>query len=157
MRSVGIRKCHLQAAATQHQASCMLRSSPGLHVASSGTYVLPVTPNTMWPLCSCRIIWGYPMATTYNTCRCYSPDFTLDWPSWYVTESNCVVLGQIAAAAAATATVIGFSIVPHITNCCGNRLPMCAFRKNRSNFPSYWELTCWIQSPYSTTTNRYML
>lgn len=55
-------------------------------------------PNTMWPPCSCRIIWGYPMATTYNTCCCYSPDFTLGWPSWYMTESNRVVLGQIAAA-----------------------------------------------------------
>jgi hypothetical protein len=54
--------------------------------------------NTMWPPCSCRIIWGYPMATTYDTCCCYSPDFTLGWPSWYVTESNRVVLGQTAAA-----------------------------------------------------------
>jgi hypothetical protein len=57
-------------------------------------------PNTMWPPCSCWIIWGDAMAMAYNTCCCYSPDFTLGWPSWYVTESNRVVLGQIAAATA---------------------------------------------------------
>ena len=70
-------------------------------------------PNTMWPPCSCRIIWGYPMATAYNTGCCYSPDFTLGWPSWYVTESNRVVLGQIAAA---TATATRFICVTHTDN-----------------------------------------
>ena len=49
------------------------------------------------------------------------------------------------------------TVVPHIASCCGNCLPMCAFRKNWSNFPSHWQLTRWIQSPYSTIANRYML
>lgn len=72
-------------------------------------------PNTMWPPCSCRIIWGHPMAMAHNTRCCYSPDFTLGWPSWYVTESNRVVLGQIAAATA-TATAIRFICVTHTDN-----------------------------------------
>jgi len=76
-----------------------------MHLNQHVTY-----PNTMWPPCSCRIIWGYPMATAYNTCCCYSPDFTRGWPSWYVTESNRVVLGQIAAA---TATATRFICVTH--------------------------------------------
>jgi hypothetical protein len=43
MGSLRIRTHQLQAAAAQHQASCMLCSSLGLHVASSSTYVLPIT------------------------------------------------------------------------------------------------------------------
>jgi len=76
-------------------------------------------PNTMWPPCSCWIIWGYPMATAYNTHCCYSPDFTLGWPSWYITESNCIVLGQIAAA---TATATRFICVTHTQTHTDNRL-----------------------------------
>lgn len=43
VNEIRIRTHQLQAAAIQHQASCMLHSSLGLHVASSGTYVLPIT------------------------------------------------------------------------------------------------------------------
>jgi hypothetical protein len=103
-------------------------------------------PNAMWPPCSCRIIWCYPTATTDNTCCCYSPDFTLDWPSWHVTESNCVVLGQIAAA---TATAIGFICVTHTDN----RLVLmhlmvisyCIYLFNRNRFIS---CTCLLLNGY---------
>jgi hypothetical protein len=82
-----------------HPISVVLQCSLlSIHITDMHLKQQVTHPNTMWPPCSCRIIWGYPMATTYNTCCCYSPDFTLGWPSWYVTESNRVVLGQTAAA-----------------------------------------------------------